>query len=79
MERDDKIRYAVERTELIRPPKQNLATFGATTIRYYLITEQRGSMLSGKGMYLLNAPGLLPLLTWLMWKASVSKLGSTYE
>lgn len=39
MERDDKIRYAVERTELIRPPKQNLATFGATTIRYYLITE----------------------------------------
>lgn len=39
MEMGDKIKYAVEHTELIRPPKQSLATFGATSIYYYLITE----------------------------------------
>jgi len=39
MERGDRIQYAVEHTELIRPPEQRLATFGTTTIYYYLITE----------------------------------------
>ncbi len=39
MEMGDRIKYAVEHTELIRPPKQSLATFGATTIYYYHITE----------------------------------------
>lgn len=38
MEMDDKVRYAVERTELIRPPQQKLATFGSTTISYYVVT-----------------------------------------
>lgn len=36
---DDRIEYAVWRTEVIRPPKQKLATFGTTNIYYYLLTE----------------------------------------
>lgn len=39
MEIDEKIQYAIEHTEVIRPPKQNLATFGSTNIYYYLVTE----------------------------------------
>ena len=39
MEIDKKIQYAIEHTEVVRPPKQNLATFGSTNIYYYLITE----------------------------------------
>lgn len=38
MEMEDKIRYAVEHTELIRPPQQRLATFGSTTISYYVVS-----------------------------------------
>lgn len=36
---DDRIEYAVWRTEVLRPPKQKLATFGTTNIHYYLLTE----------------------------------------
>jgi hypothetical protein len=36
---DDRIEYAVWRTEIIRLPKQKLATFGTTNIHYYLLTE----------------------------------------
>jgi len=39
MEPDEKIQYAIEHTEVIRPPEQSLATFGTTNIYYYLITE----------------------------------------
>jgi hypothetical protein len=39
MEIDKKIQYAIEHTEVLRPPKQNLATFGSTNIYYYLVTE----------------------------------------
>lgn len=39
MDIDDKIQYAIEHTEVVRPPKQSLATFGTTNIYYYLITE----------------------------------------
>jgi len=40
MEIDDKrIRYAIMRTEILRPPKQSLYTFGTTNIYYYLVTE----------------------------------------
>jgi len=38
MEREENIRYAVEHTELIRPPQQKLATFGSTTISYFVVT-----------------------------------------
>lgn len=35
----DKIEYTVQNTEVLRPPKQALVTFGSTTIHYYLVTE----------------------------------------
>jgi len=36
---DERIREAVSRTEILRPPKRSLATFGTTNIHYYLVTE----------------------------------------
>ena len=36
---DEKIRYAVRHTEILRLPKQTIATFGMTNIYYYLVTE----------------------------------------
>jgi len=36
---DEMIREAVRHTEIVRLPKQNLATFGTTNIYYYLVTE----------------------------------------
>jgi hypothetical protein len=40
MDIDDKrIEHAVSSTEILRRPKQSLATFGTTNIYYYLVTE----------------------------------------
>ena len=36
---DERIRDAVNHTEILRPPKQSLATFGTTNIYYYLVTK----------------------------------------
>ena len=36
---DERIRDAVRHTEILRAPKQSLATFGTTNIHYYLVTE----------------------------------------
>lgn len=36
---DERIHYAVKHTEVLRPPKQHLSTFGTTNIYYYLVTE----------------------------------------
>ena len=36
---DERIRYAVSHTEILRPPKRSLATFGTTNIYYYLVAE----------------------------------------
>ena len=36
---DERIRYAIEHTEVLRSPRQTLATFGVTNIYYYLVTE----------------------------------------
>ena len=36
---DERIKYAVQHTEILRPPKQSLSTFGTTNIYYYLVTE----------------------------------------
>lgn len=43
---DDKIEYAVEHTEILRPPRQRLSTFGTTNIYYYLLTEPAYSELT---------------------------------
>ncbi len=39
MESDERIRKAVLNTEVLRPPKQSLATFGTTNVYYYLVAE----------------------------------------
>ena len=44
---DERIKYAVEHTEILRQPKQSLSTFGATNIQYYMITEPAYSELVG--------------------------------
>jgi len=36
---DERIREAVKHTEILRPPKRSLATFGTTNVYYYLVTE----------------------------------------
>jgi hypothetical protein len=36
---DERIRYAVLNTEILRPPKQSLHTFGTTNVTYYLVTR----------------------------------------
>jgi hypothetical protein len=48
MDTDDaRIREAVEHTEILRPPKQSLSTFGTTNIYYYLVTEPAYSEVTG--------------------------------
>jgi hypothetical protein len=39
MEADDRIREAVIKTQIVRAPKQSLATFGTTSVYYYLVAE----------------------------------------
>ncbi|MDY6833665.1 MAG: hypothetical protein SVY53_02545 [Chloroflexota bacterium] len=39
MDIEDRINHASQNTEVVRPPKQTLATFGVTVIDYYLVTE----------------------------------------
>jgi hypothetical protein len=36
---DERIIEAVKNTEILRPPKRSLATFGTTNVYYYLVTE----------------------------------------
>ncbi|MDO8568625.1 MAG: hypothetical protein Q7R57_07915 [Dehalococcoidales bacterium] len=36
---ENRVEYAARHTEILRPPKQTLATFGTTNIYYYLLTE----------------------------------------
>ncbi len=44
---DERIMAAVNNTEVIRPPKQSLATFGSTVVRYYLLTEPAYAGIAG--------------------------------
>jgi hypothetical protein len=44
MEMDDKIKYALEHTELVRAPQQSLSTFGSSVIDYYVVTELVGNL-----------------------------------
>ncbi len=38
-ERDRRILAAFEDTKVVRPPRQHLATFGTTTLRYFIVTK----------------------------------------
>ena len=44
MEANDKIKYALEHTELVRAPQQSLSTFGSSIIDYYVVTELVGNL-----------------------------------
>ncbi len=49
METNDKrVENAVRHTEILRPPKQSLATFGTTNIYYYLLTEPAYAEFAGE-------------------------------
>lgn len=39
MDVDEAIQYAIEHTQVLRAPKQRLATFGTTNVYYYLIAQ----------------------------------------
>jgi hypothetical protein len=39
MDIDEKIKYVLEHTEMVRSPQQKLATFGSSIIDYYVVTE----------------------------------------
>ena len=41
---DEKIRYVVEQTELVRSPRRELATFGSSVIDYWVVTELAGNI-----------------------------------
>ena len=43
METDDRVRYALQNTELVRAPRQSLATFGSSVVDYYVVTELVGN------------------------------------
>ncbi len=43
----DEIRKIVENTEVVRPPRQLLATFGTTVVQYFVVTEPSYSGLPG--------------------------------
>ncbi len=38
MDSDEKIKFAIENTLILRPPRQRLATFGSTNVYYYMVT-----------------------------------------
>ncbi len=38
-EREARVEYAIRHTRVVRPPRQSLATFGTTVVRYHLVCE----------------------------------------
>lgn len=44
---DERIEYVVANTEVIRPPRQRLATFGETQLSYYIVAEPVFTELTG--------------------------------
>jgi len=44
MEANDKIKHALDQTELIRAPRRELDTFGSSVIDYYVVTELVGNL-----------------------------------
>jgi len=44
MEADDKIKHALQHTELVRGPRRELDTFGSSVIDYYVVTELVGNL-----------------------------------
>jgi len=49
MKMDEKIRYAIEHTEILKLPQKLLSTFDSTTIHYYILTEPLYLEFEGRG------------------------------
>ena len=47
---DNRLARAIKQTSVVRAPRQALATFGTTAVRYYLVTEPAYSNLPGAGI-----------------------------
>lgn len=45
---NEKIKYAIEHTKVLKPPQKLLATFGSTTMHYYILTEPMYIEFEGK-------------------------------
>ena len=48
-ENDPRAEYVMRNTEVVRPPKQSLATFGTTIIRYHMLSAPIYSEIEGLG------------------------------
>jgi len=48
MEMEERIRYAIEQTRILKPPRQLLTTFGSSVVYYYLLTEPLYLKLTGR-------------------------------
>ena len=46
----ERIEYAARHTEIVRHPRQHLATFGVTNVYYYILSEPTYSELSNNGV-----------------------------
>lgn len=70
METDERIKSAIKGTYVLRAPRQQLASFGSTNVRYYIITEltdqvnivREGKVIAGRPKivtpaYLVNVEG----------------------
>jgi len=44
MDIEERMREAMRKTEVVRPPRRRLSTFGSTTIDYYVVTDMGESM-----------------------------------
>ena len=47
---DERLEYAIRHTQVLRPPRQNLETFGITKVRYHLLTAPAyADLVAGEG------------------------------
>jgi len=47
---DERLEYAISHTQVLRPPRQNLETFGITKVRYHLLTAPAyADLVAGEG------------------------------
>jgi len=65
MNDEERLGYAVSHTEILRPPRQVLATFGVTNINYYLLTrpayagEEEAETVVRMGRVIANRPRIV--------------------
>ncbi len=60
MDREKLIKYVLEATRILRMPRQNIATFGASDINYYFLSNIDGSTKVREGKVLSRRPEIIP-------------------